>query len=165
MKSVISKLTLLSMLVAASIPVSAVHATMKVIGQPTDERASQEALPQADDPLWAVLRHTKIGEDAKRGLYTASFPADVKALDGQTVSLTGFMLPIDTWTKTRHFLLSRYTPVCFFCPPGEPNEVVEVLTKGGMPVTSSMITVSGRLSLINNAEKGLFFQMVDSAVR
>jgi len=129
------------------------------IGQPADERAAQKGLPQSASALWGVLRNTKITEDLKRGLFSASFPAEVDALNGTTVTLAGFMLPIDAKTKTKHFLLSKYTPVCFFCPPGEPNEVVEVLADKALPVSDDLVTVTGKLSLIDNAEKGLFFRI------
>lgn len=69
------------------------------------------------------------------------------------------MLPMDTAPRSKHFLLSRYTPVCFFCPPGQPNEVVEVISKPGVKLTGAMITLTGRLSLINDGEKGLFFRL------
>ena len=134
-------------------------------GQPADEQAAQMGLPQSDASLWAVLRETKVSEDAKRGLYTASFPADVTALSGQTVSLTGFMLPIDSWTRSKHFLLSKYTPVCAFCPPGAPNEVVEVITPKSIPVTEAMIIVTGKFYLAHDSEKGLFFRIDGGAVR
>ena len=134
-------------------------------GQPADERAAQKALPQSDSALWGVLRRTRISEDVKRGLFSASFPADVTALDGQTVTLTGFMLPIDAKTRTKHFLLSKYTPVCFFCPPGEPNEVVEVVADKAQPVSDDLVSVTGKLSLIDNAEKGLFFRISAGAAR
>ena len=139
------------------------EAAMKTLptdrGQPADERTAQQALPQADTPLWGVLRQTKVGEDAQRGLYTASFPAAVKALDGTNVQLSGFMLPIDAWTRSKHFLLSKYTPVCFFCPPGEPNEVVEVTTAKPVPVTEKLVTLSGKLTMTDSSEKGLFFRI------
>jgi hypothetical protein len=128
-------------------------------GQPADEQSAQKALPHSDAPLWSVLRLTEVSEDAKRGLYTARFPSEVKALNGQTVSLTGFMLPIDAWTRSKHFLLSKYTPVCAFCPPGAPNEVVEVITAKSLVVTEAMVTVTGKFSLANDSEKGLFFRI------
>lgn len=133
------------------------------LGQPTDERAAQKALPQSESALWGVLRKTRITEDVKRGLFSASFPSDVEALNGTTVTVSGFMLPIDAKAKTRHFLLSKYTPVCFFCPPGEPNEVVEVVADKALPVSDDLISVTGKLSLIDNAEKGLFFRISTSA--
>lgn len=128
-------------------------------GQPADERAAQKKLPQSASALWGVLRQTRITEDVKRGLFSASFPAEVEALNGTTVTVTGFMLPIDAKARSRHFLLSKYTPVCFFCPPGEPNEVVEVLADKAMPVSDDLVSVTGTLSLIDNAEKGLFFRI------
>jgi hypothetical protein len=131
-------------------------------GQPASERRAQLVLPKSQATLWAVLRKTKIGADDKRGVFTASFPDEVKALDGQPVALSGFMMPLDTTPKSKHFLLTKYTPVCFFCPPGQPNEVVEVTTNRGIAITARMLTVNGKMALINNAEKGLFFR-VDAA--
>lgn len=128
-------------------------------GQAPGERATQLKLPTSQAPIWATLRKTKIGENAKLGIFTASFPDEVKALNGTQVTVSGFMLPMDTATRSKHFLLARYTPVCFFCPPGQPNEVVEVISKPGVKLTGNMVTLSGRLSLINNGEKGLFFRL------
>jgi len=128
-------------------------------GQAPGERAAQLKLPTSQAPIWATLRKTKIGENAKRGIFTASFPDEVKALDQTEVTVSGFMLPMDTTQRSKHFLLSRYTPVCFFCPPGQPNEVVEVISKPGVKLTGAMVTLSGRLSLINDGEKGLFFRL------
>jgi hypothetical protein len=128
-------------------------------GQAPGERNAQLRLPKSPAPLWATLRKTRIGEDTKRGIYTASFPPEVRGLQGTQVTLSGFMLPMDTARKSKHFLLSRYTPVCFFCPPGEPNEVVEVVSRSGVKLTDGMVTLSGKLTLTNNGEKGLFFRL------
>ncbi len=133
--------------------------------QGAGERAAQNELPKSASALWATLRKTRIGQDVKRGLFTASFPTEVKALDGSDVTVTGFILPLDSTPKTRHFLISKYTPVCFFCPPGEPNEVVEVKTRTGLATTDRLVTVKGRLSLINKADQGLFFQIADADAR
>jgi hypothetical protein len=157
-RSFISALGLVcGMLAGLSAP--ALAAADAAFGQPADERRAQQALPKSQAALWAVLRKTKIGEDDKRGVFTASFPDEVKALDGQSVALSGFMMPLDTTAKSKHFLLTKYTPVCFFCPPGQPNEVVEVTTNKGVAITARMLTVNGRMALINNAEKGLFFRL------
>jgi hypothetical protein len=134
-------------------------------GQPADERRAQQSLPQSKASLWTVLRQTRIGEDEKRGVFTASFPEVVKALDGKPVAVSGFMMPLDTEVKSKHFLLARYTPVCFYCPPGQPNEVVEVTTRQGVPITARMLTVSGKMALINNAARGLFFRIDGASVQ
>lgn len=134
-------------------------------GQGTGERSAQADLPQSKAPVWGVLRRTRIGEDPVRGVFTAAFPPEVKAMNRTTVALTGFMLPLDAEARSKHFLLSKYTPVCFFCPPGEPNEVVEVLSRTGLPITDRMIQVTGRFALTNDAEKGLFFRIDDAQVK
>ena len=97
-----------------------------IVSQPADERAAQDLLPMSQDPLWSVLAKTKILIDEQQGLYDAEFPEDVKHLDGQPVTVTGFMLPLEASDEFRHFLLSKRTPTCPFCPPGEPNEIVDV---------------------------------------
>lgn len=123
------------------------------------ERAVQQDLPKSADPLWAVLRTTKILEDRRTGLFTARHSPQVQALAGQTLTLSGFMVPIEQEEMTRHFLVSRYTPVCLFCPPGDPNEVVEVRTRKPLKASYDMVKVTGTFSLANNGEKGLFFRL------
>ena len=123
------------------------------------ERKVQQTLPVSGDPLWKVLRTSKIAEDKRTGFYSAVHPPAVLALAGTTVSVTGFMLPIEQARQTNHFLVSRYTPVCFFCPPGDPNEVVEVRTRKPRPAGYDPVKVTGRFSLADNGEKGLFFRI------
>jgi hypothetical protein len=94
-----------------------------LIRQPAYERAAEAGLPQPRALLWTVLRRTKIGEDASRGVFTA-FSPEAKALNGHALTLSGFMLPLDAEPRSQHFLLLRYTPVCFFCPSGGHDEVV-----------------------------------------
>ena len=106
-----------------------------------------------------MLRTTRIQEDKRTGFYTAAHPPEVLALAGTTVSVTGFMLPIEQARQTNHFLVSRYAPVCFFCPLGDPNEVVEVRTRKPRPAGYDLVKVTGRFSLADNGEKGLFFRI------
>lgn len=39
------------------------------------------------------------------------------------------------------------------------NEAVEVISRPGVKLTGGMITLSGRMTLTNNGEKGLFFRL------
>ncbi len=154
-----------ALVLAALALTAAAPAAAASVSQPAAERRAQQALPQSRAPLWAVLRRTRVAEDDRRGLFTATFPPEVKALQGRVVTLSGFLLPLDTDARTRHFLLSKYTPVCFFCPPGQPNEVVEVSARNGVPITDGLLTVTGRLSLTSTTDKGLFFRMDEAAAR
>lgn len=142
----------------------AVPAAAWAVVQPADERAAQKTLPHSNDPLWTTLKTTQIRSDEKRGMFIA-LPSDkVKALAGQSVTLSGFMLPIESNLKTTHFLLSKYTPVCFFCPPGQPNEIVEVHTVRPVAAGYDRIKLKGRFSLQNNGEQGLFFRLDQATV-
>ena len=134
-------------------------------GQPADERAAQDRLPMSVDPVWQKFLACKIGYNNKTGLYSIALTPDVKDLAGKTVSLNGFVLPLDGSDHTRHFLLTRRTPVCAFCPPGEPNEVVEIVSPKAILWTEKMVTVTGPVSLINNGEKGMFFKINATAVQ
>ena len=128
------------------------------------EAQRQAALPKSGSGVWAVLRTTVIKVDDKAGMFTATHSPAVKALAGKPLTVTGFMLPLDPAAKVKHFLLSKYTPVCSFCPPGEPNEVVEVTTATAVPVTTKLLSVTGMFGLQNNGDNGLFFKLSDASV-
>lgn len=148
---------------AIAVALAAVPALAQSQGE--GERAAQAKLPQGRSPLWATLRQTRIGEDDARGLFTATHPPAVRALAGRTITLPGFLMPLDARTVGDHFLLSKYTPVCAFCPPGEPNEVVEVHSAHPIAFPQRLVSVTGRFALESNGEKGLFFRMNDAVVR
>ncbi len=151
-------------IILAGAVLAAPAAALAVSTQPADERAAQKTLPHSNDPLWTTLKTTQVRSDAKRGMFVAIPSASVKALAGQSVTISGFMLPIETDLKTTHFLLSKYTPVCFFCPPGQPNEIVEVHTIRPLPASYDRIKLTGRFSLQNNGEQGLFFRLDQASV-
>jgi hypothetical protein len=134
-------------------------------GQPSDERAAQNRLPMSVNPIWQKFLACKVGYNNKTGLYSIALTSEVKALAGKVVTLNGFVLPLDGSDRTKHFLLTRRTPVCAFCPPGEPNEVVEIVSSKAIPWTEKMVTVSGPVALINNGEKGMFFKITATAVQ
>lgn len=150
---------------AAAILAVTVPSCLAAQSQEPGERQAQARLPQGRSQLWATLRTTRIGVNEAKGIFTAVHPPAVKALAGKSVALAGFMIPLDASTRGTHFLLSKYTPVCAFCPPGEPNEVVEVRTAKPVAFVTRLVNVTGTFSLQNNGEKGLFFQMNAASVR
>lgn len=133
--------------------------------QPDDERAAQDALPISQDPFWAVLAGTRIDVDEQQGLYSAAFSEQAKALDGQQVTVTGFMLPLEASDSFHHFLLSKRTPTCFFCPPGQPNEIVDVWVDDAAEWDDGPVTVTGHFSLMDDREMGLFFKLSNASIQ
>jgi hypothetical protein len=128
-------------------------------GQPAEERAMQDRLPKSNDALWSKFVKCKVGYNKRTGIYNIAVTNEVRAMGGQAVTASGWVLPLDGSDHTKHFLLTRRTPVCLFCPPGEPNEVAEVVTLHPIEWTNKLVTVTGLLSLIDNGEKGMFFKI------
>ncbi len=133
-----------------------------VDGQPPGERAAQDQLPQSKSPLWSRLAHCPSHFDTKTALYSIALSSEVKAMDGQSVTVNGFVLPLDGSDQTSHFLLTKRTPVCMYCPPGEPNEVIEVTSNHPVEWNDNMVTLKGRFTLVNNGEKAIFFALKDA---
>lgn len=159
------KHTVLAIMLLSGIVQVGTAAAAAPSGQPADERAAQNKLPHAQSPLWAKFLASKVRYNNRTGLYSIAVTPEVKALAGKPVTVSGFVLPLDANDHTSHFLLTRNTPVCMFCPPGEPNEVVEVIAPHPILWTDKIVSVTGPLKLINNGEKGMFFQITATAVR
>ncbi|TMP07904.1 DUF3299 domain-containing protein [Pseudoalteromonas sp. S3178] len=73
----------------------------------------------------------------------------VKALDGQSVSLPGFVVPLEGDSEViTEFLLVPYFGACIHVPPPPPNQIVHVTIKGGVPIDSlyDAIVVTGIIS-------------------
>jgi hypothetical protein len=146
-------------------PAWAQAAGQPAAGQPRDEAAAQKWLPKVKDALWTKLAACKVDYSDKNGTFSIAVTPEVKALDGTQVSVRGFILPMDGSDRTKHFLVSRNTPVCLYCPPGQPNEVVEVTSPRAVEWNDKAVTVSGKLRLINNEEQALFFKIETAEVK
>lgn len=130
------------------------------LAQPPSERARQQALPQSGDPLWRLFARSQIIGDAAKGVFTARHPPEVKALDGKPILISGYMLKTDVMSNFNSFILSRYTIVCPFCPPGAPNEAAEIDLKRFITrPTDGPVTVSGVLHVHADGATGLFFSI------
>jgi uncharacterized protein len=154
-------LGLAGLLMLAALPAAALDPKLSgpINTQPADELAAQKLMPQVRDELWTKLVKCKLDYDEDKGTYAIHVTPEVKALDGKTITIRGFVLPMDGSDRTQHFLISRNTPVCMYCPPGLPNEVVEVQAKRPIAWSNKIVAVTGKLSLINDGEQALFFKI------
>lgn len=148
-----------TLLTLAALTIAGAAAASTPPSQPASERARQALMPHSADPIWTTLDRTVVTADLTRGVFTAAPPPEVKALDGRELTLSGFMLPLDPSPMVSRFLLTRNTPVCPFCPPGQPNEVVEVDLDQFVKPTTEPVTVRGRFALRADAGQGLFFHL------
>ena len=140
--------------------ITATAPTQRSLSQPADERARQQALPQSVDPAWRLFARTEVIAYPARGVFKARHPAEVRALDGKPIVITGYMLKTSVMNNFNDFILARYTVVCPFCPPGAPNEAAEISLKRFITrPTGGLVTVSGVLHLHEDGTSGLFFSI------
>jgi len=136
--------------------------------QPADERAAQENLPKAKDETWERLGKCKVtmSEDTKNDMYVygINYTPEVKAMEGKDITITGFMLPLEASEKFKHFILSKRTPTCPFCPPGEPNEIIDVYTAQPVSWIESAIKIRGKFGFTKDQQLGMFFKMTNVTV-
>jgi hypothetical protein len=114
----------------------------------------------ADMIDWQVLAKADTKMDGD--LVTPVFTADIKKLDGQTLTTKGYMFPLDAFGKQSHFLLSPYPPSCPFCLPAGPNELIEIVPDDPVKFTYDPITVKGKFELLQTQkeiEQGMFYRM------
>ncbi len=112
---------------------------------------------------WETLGQVKLVKES--GKFIPKFEGDVQKLGGQTVTLKGFMLPLDQASKQQHFILSA-NPVanCFYCLPGGPESLVEVKASKAVEFNYDPITVSGKLELLKDDPMGMYYRIVEAKV-
>jgi hypothetical protein len=116
-------------------------------------------LDHQDDIRWVILHDVKITADNAKGIFTAKFGKDMGSMEGRSFSIMGYMMPIETNIHSAHFVLTRRSPGCPFCPPNEPSEAIEIFATKGVDYTQAPIAVKGTLHLVNSSADGLFYRM------
>lgn len=137
--------------------------------KPPEVQAAQEKLRKSKDSLWEDFAECKINTTADimndRYLYGITYTPKVKKLEGKEITISGFMLPLEATEKFKHFLLARRAPTCAFCPPGQPNEIIDVWTDKPVQWDDNIVKVTGKFNFMENKELGVFFQMKDSKIQ
>ncbi|WP_174280286.1 hypothetical protein [Sphingomonas bacterium] len=116
-------------------------------------------LDHEDDLRWIFFHDAKVTADEAKGVYRATFSPLLKKENGASFSITGYMLPVESSTTSPHFVLTRRSAGCPFCPPNEPTEAIEVFSSKPVAYTQSPITIEGTLQLVQESDKGLFFKL------
>lgn len=130
----------------------------------TRQAPPQGLIPDHDDaPIWALLKtSTRFKIDAAKGLYVASFDKPILASDGKAFTVSGYVLPLEAISSSRHFVITRRNTGCPFCPPNEIGEAVEIFARKPVAYTQAEVTFTGRLKLISSSAEGMFYQLVDA---
>lgn len=119
--------------------------------------------PTLEDGLnWNELMQAELNyNDGKLDIV---FPEMVKQQDGETVKVSGFMMPLDPGLEQKHFLLTSSPPHCFFHIPGGPAGVIEAFSEEGVEASWEPVTLEGRLKLVENSATGVIYQLEEVQV-
>jgi hypothetical protein len=148
-----------------SSPSSAVNPPGKIPDEQLFGFIGKDPLPAGTVP-WQLLRQVKLVEGKQKGAKAAAmlpeFSPQLKALDKQDVKIYGYVLPLSTSQKQKHFLISPLPSHCPFCVDQGPDSMVEVVTKEAVEYSPwEPIMISGKLELVN--DQYLFYRLSNGA--
>ena len=70
-----------------------------------------------NDPSWGILNGAQVAVDEAHGVMTAQFTDMIRHMQGRTLTIGGFLMPLDSRAQFTHFVLTRRNSSCLFCPP------------------------------------------------
>jgi len=113
---------------------------------------------------WKLLEQTRLMDRTDKAsgiIYTKpAFTPAVRALAGKKVTVSGWMMPLETSAHQKHFVLLGYPPGCPFHFHAMPNQFIEVYS--AVPVKtdeSKLLVISGVLELTGQDESGIFYRI------
>ena len=93
------------------------------------------------------------------------FSDELKNWDGQKVSISGYVIPLDQSAEQEYFVLSRFPfNNCFFCGNAGPETVAEVYSNKPFRFVDTKVRVTGTLKLNADDPLHLFYIFDDATV-
>ncbi|MDX9768144.1 MAG: DUF3299 domain-containing protein, partial [Ectothiorhodospiraceae bacterium] len=80
--------------------------------------------------------------------YEVEFAPEARALDGKTVKVMGYILPLEQGERIGRFLLSALPPHCPFCLPAGPARLIEVFAEDPVRYSAEPVLIEGSLKLL-----------------
>ena len=127
--------------------------------------ALQPALAQA--PIWKTLAKItykkEYNEEMGFKVDVPVFSEEVKALEGQEVTVKGYIIPVEGYKGHKEFIFSAYPyNMCFFCGGAGPETVMEVFALVPIDYTAEAITIKGKLGLNSTDINRLIYSLSDT---
>jgi len=93
------------------------------------------------------------------------FAKDVEALEGQIITVKGYIIPVEGYKSHSEFIFSAYPyNMCFFCGGAGPETVMEVEANEDVEYTAEQITLQGKLQLNADDVNRLMYVLVDATM-
>jgi uncharacterized protein len=110
---------------------------------------------------WRTLARVEL---VKRGTkMVPSFDNAINGLDGKSIKVQGFMIPLDIGDKQRRFLLVAAPPHCSFCLPAGPDAMIEVRAKSDVRYGFEAVGLSGKFQVLKDDPAGLFYRLTEAS--
>ena len=127
---------------------------------------------QTASGVWGTLSMVTIEKtyDPEFGMETLKTDINpiVQSLNGKTISLEGYIIPITGQITQNHFMFSRFPQnMCFFCGKAGPESAMQVFLKDNKTVafTSDKISLEGRLKIYDDQSSGLIYTLEEAEVK
>ncbi|MDH3650653.1 MAG: hypothetical protein OEQ53_13300 [Saprospiraceae bacterium] len=76
------------------------------------------------------------------------FSEDLKELEGEEVTIRGYIIPVEGYKSHKEFIFSAYPyNMCFFCGGAGPETVMEVFASEPVEYSAEQVTLKGKLEL------------------
>ncbi len=133
---------------------------------PKADNVIATAVSKQDNVSWKMLANAKLRMGKANSLFPegVDFAPEVQKLDGQEITITGYIFPLQASEKQEHFLLSAYPPSCPYCLPSGPTELIEITDSAPINFTYDPITLHGTFRLLRDdaLKEGMFYKMTDA---
>ena len=91
------------------------------------------------------------------------FGESVRALEGQIVEISGYIVPVEGYKSHNEFVFSAYPyNMCFFCGGAGPETVMEVAATEPVKYSTERIVLRGKLSLNNDDINRLMYILTEA---
>jgi hypothetical protein len=91
------------------------------------------------------------------------FSDQVKALEGKTVEVKGYIIPVEGYKSHKEFIFSAFPyNMCFFCGGAGPETVMEVESREPVEYTAEQVVLKGKLTLNDDDVNRLMYLITDA---
>jgi len=93
------------------------------------------------------------------------FAEDVQKLNGQEITIKGYIIPIEGYKSHQEFVFSAFPySMCFFCGGAGPETVMEGFASEAVKYTDDPVTLKGKLELNNDDINRLIYSLNDATL-
>lgn len=93
------------------------------------------------------------------------FSESIKALAGTTMTVKGYIIPVEGYKSHKEFIFSAFPyNMCFFCGGAGPETVMEVAASEPVKFTAEKITLTGTIRLNDSDINKLMYKLEDAVL-